>query len=62
MERGERNITLINLAKIAQALNVEVMELLNFSTNGSKDEDIIVAVTLPFGTEAQKINGVFCKS
>ncbi|EGL19293.1 hypothetical protein HMPREF9413_1414 [Paenibacillus sp. HGF7] len=45
MERGERNITLENLAKIAQALNVEVMELLNFNSSGTEDDDIIVAVT-----------------
>jgi len=30
VERGERNISIINLQKIATALNVELHELLNF--------------------------------
>lgn len=30
IERGEKNITLINIEKIAHALNVEVSELLKF--------------------------------
>lgn len=30
VERGERNISVINLRKIAQALNIEVSALLNF--------------------------------
>ena len=30
IERAEKNITLINIAKIAKALNVEVSELLKF--------------------------------
>lgn len=30
VERGERNISIINLQKIAAALNVELHELLNF--------------------------------
>lgn len=30
VERGERNVSIINLQKIATALNVELHELLNF--------------------------------
>jgi transcriptional regulator with XRE-family HTH domain len=30
VERGERNVSIINLQKIATALNVELYELLNF--------------------------------
>lgn len=30
VERGERNVSIINLQKIANALNVELHELLNF--------------------------------
>lgn len=30
VERGERNISIINLQKIAAALNIELHELLNF--------------------------------
>lgn len=30
VERGERNVSIINLQKIATALNVELNELLNF--------------------------------
>jgi transcriptional regulator with XRE-family HTH domain len=31
VERGERNISVINLSKIANAINVPVTDLLNFS-------------------------------
>lgn len=31
VERGERNISVINLSKIANAFNVPVIDLLNFS-------------------------------
>lgn len=30
VERGERNVSIINLKKIAKALNVDLHELLNF--------------------------------
>lgn len=30
VERGERNVSIINLQKIAAALNIELHELLNF--------------------------------
>ena len=30
IERGERNITLLNIAKIARALNTEMSDLLTF--------------------------------
>lgn len=40
VERGERNITILNLIKIASALNVHVSEVLNFNIDnkGEKNE------------------------
>ncbi len=44
MERGERNITLRNLEKIAQALDVELQELFRFNAPDTEDEEITAAI------------------
>jgi len=36
IERAEKNITLINIEKIANALEVEIEDLLKISNNGNK--------------------------
>lgn len=38
LERGERNISLVNLAKIAEALEVNIHELLNFEPKLSEEK------------------------
>lgn len=42
VERGERNVSLENLAKIAEALNVSLAQLFLFSRGESNDEKEIV--------------------
>ncbi|MDO3681402.1 helix-turn-helix domain-containing protein [Paenibacillus ehimensis] len=44
MERGERNITLLNLEKIARALEVELQELFRFNASDIEDEEITEAI------------------
>ncbi|XOK64923.1 helix-turn-helix domain-containing protein [Paenibacillus elgii] len=44
MERGERNITLLNLEKIAQALDVELHEFFRFNIPDTEDEEITAAI------------------
>jgi len=34
IERGERNISIVNIAKIAQALDLSLSEIMDFSNNG----------------------------
>lgn len=44
MERGERNITLQNLEKIAKALNVELYELFKFEDSDITDDVSTAAI------------------
>lgn len=37
IERAEKNITLVNIEKIANALEVKIEDLLNHSDNGNND-------------------------
>ncbi|AKA33832.1 helix-turn-helix domain-containing protein [Flagellimonas lutaonensis] len=37
IERAEKNITLVNIEKIANALEVEIKDLLKHSDNGNND-------------------------
>ena len=34
IERGERNISIVNIAKIAHALDLSLSEIMDFSNNG----------------------------
>lgn len=48
IERGEKNITLENIEKIADALNIELKELLNFQENSLYKENTEIAkITAP---------------
>jgi transcriptional regulator with XRE-family HTH domain len=40
VERGERNISLINIAKLAKGLNVHPYETLMFSTDSSQEGSV----------------------
>ncbi|WP_219834726.1 helix-turn-helix domain-containing protein [Paenibacillus sp. R14(2021)] len=39
VERGERNVSLENLAKIAEALHVELKELFNFKQDSNSEKE-----------------------
>jgi transcriptional regulator with XRE-family HTH domain len=40
IERGERNVSLMNLAKLSEAFRVSMAELLHFSSEGQGEENL----------------------
>lgn len=45
IERGERNVSLLNLARLAEALHLTMAELLDFSVEDPRDADVRHLVT-----------------
>ncbi|SFQ99233.1 MULTISPECIES: helix-turn-helix domain-containing protein [unclassified Paenibacillus] len=59
IERGEKNVSLINVAKIAKALDVNLIQLFSYVSEDSKivesDEDIIQIITMLKKSSPEKV-------
>ncbi|MBP1175553.1 helix-turn-helix transcriptional regulator [Paenibacillus jamilae] len=59
IERGEKNVSLINVAKIAKALEVNLIQLFSYVSEDPKieesDEDIIEIITMLKKSSPEKV-------
>ncbi|ASR48220.1 transcriptional regulator [Paenibacillus kribbensis] len=59
IERGEKNVSLINIAKIAKALDVNLVQLFSYVSEDPKivefDEDIIEIITMLQKSSPEKV-------
>ncbi|AUS25931.1 helix-turn-helix domain-containing protein [Paenibacillus sp. P2(2022)] len=59
IERGEKNVSLINVAKIAKALEVNLVQLFSYVSEDPKivesDEDIIEIITMLKKSSPEKV-------
>ncbi|ALP35263.1 MULTISPECIES: helix-turn-helix domain-containing protein [Paenibacillus] len=59
IERGEKNVSLINVAKIAKALDVNLVQLFSYVSEDPKivefDEDIIEIITMLQKSSPEKV-------
>lgn len=59
IERGEKNVSLINVAKIAKALDVNLVQLFSYVSEDPKivesDEDIIEIITMLKKSSPEKV-------
>ncbi|MEC0233811.1 helix-turn-helix transcriptional regulator [Paenibacillus kribbensis] len=60
IERGEKNVSLINIAKIAKALDVNLVQLFSYVSEDPKivefDEDIIEIITMLQKSSPEKVH------